>query len=79
MTQARPSHRGKYRGLDDRSRYYHLNKLFSVVAQSRDLRDGMICAGPGIYRIKPGLVLSWKAALADALPYLDDDEGRVRL
>ena len=79
MTQARPNHRGKYGGRDDRSRYYHLNKLFSVVATSRDLADGMAPVGSGLYRISPGLVLRWKTAVGEAMPYLNDDEGRVRL
>lgn len=74
-----PSHRGKYLGRDERQRHYHLNKLFCQLAASRDLAAAMRPAGVGIYRISPGLVLRFRTTLGEALPYLDDDEGRVRL
>lgn len=79
MVQRRPNHRGKYNGMDQRSRYYHLNKLFTSVAATRDLLAAMRPMSPGIYRIPSGVVLKARAANDDALPYLADDEGRVRL
>lgn len=75
----RPHHRGPYGGKDDRGRVYHLNRLFACVAASRRLALDMQPVGAGLYRMTPGVVLGWRAALDDAVPYLDDDEGRVRL
>lgn len=76
----RPNHRGGYLGRDERPKRYHLSKLFCLVAASRDLAAGMrpASARGGFYEISPALVLRWKATLGDALPYLEDDEGRVK-
>lgn len=77
--ERRPNHRGKYCGKDERSRYYHLNKLFMAVATLRDLLAAMRPQSRGLYSVEPGVVLRARAAVDDALPYLADDEGRVRL
>ena len=74
----RPSHRGQYRGIDDRQQAYHRNKVFTALAAARRLRDDMRPAGVGLYRISPGVALRFATTLDDALPYLDDEEGMVR-
>ena len=79
MNGRRPNHRGQYCGRDDTSRQYHLAKLWQHIAASRDLQAAIQPVALGVYRIPPALKLRWATTLADVLPYLDDDEGRVRL
>lgn len=74
----RPNHRGQYGGRDDREKAYRLNKLFSVVASARDLLAAMRPQSRGVYAVEPGVVLRCRTAVDDALPYLSDDEGRVK-
>lgn len=75
----RPHHRGQYGGRDDASRHYHASKIWKFIAASRELRRHMIPAGAGLWRIVPGVTLAWRDRLDDVIPYLDDDEGRIRL
>lgn len=79
MSTRRPNHRGQYCGRDDASRQYHLAKLWRQIAASREMCRLMIPLGRGVWRIPSGITLAWRESLDDVLPYLDDEEGRVRL
>lgn len=80
MTYRHPHrHRGQYGGRDDAGRQYHLAKLWSQIAASRELCRHMRPMGRELWHIPAGLTLRWRDSLDDVLPYLDDDEGRIRL
>lgn len=72
-------HRLDARGTRDQSRAFHLSRIFGGVRAAWNLVSSMRTVGPGLYRIDPAVVLNARERLEIALPYLSDEEGRVRL
>jgi len=72
-------HRLDARGTREQSRAFHLSRIFGGIRAAWNLVSAMQPVGPGLYRVNPALVLHARDRLEVALPYLSDEEGRVRL